>query len=101
MKNGFYTFEDLFFEKRYYNNILENGYQAKMFFANGYGVSVIIGGGALGDGAKPYEIAILKGTKDEWTFFYENPIGDYIISYLTANDVTKYMIEVQKLARGE
>jgi hypothetical protein len=98
MKNGFYTFEDLEFKNHpWFTSTL----QALMFFSNGYGVSVLIGGHCYGDGSAPYELAILTGNVKEWEICYDTPITDNVLGYLTPEEVTEYMIEVQKLERVE
>lgn len=98
MKTGFYTFEDLEFKQ---HPFMRDGFaqQAVMFFANGYGVSVLIGGSAYGDGSTPYELAVLSGNTKKWDLRYDTPITDDVLGYLTPEEVTKYMIEVQKLEK--
>jgi hypothetical protein len=100
MKNKFYTFDDLEFKQ---HPFWRNGFaqQALMFFPNGYGVSVLIGGHAYSDGSAPYELAILTGNVKEWEICYDTPITDNVLGYLTPEEVTEYMIEVQKLKRVE
>jgi hypothetical protein len=98
MKDGFYTFEDLKFETDL--RLIAYGmekHHAKLFFKNGYGVSVISGHGAYGDKKRPFELAVMEGTEDNHTICYDTPVTDDVLGYLTADDVTTAMIEVQKL----
>lgn len=105
MKDGFVTFEDLKFEVSFLGFKLpfmkDTKMLARAFFSNGYGVSVITGGGAYGDAEHPYELAVLKGTEENAELCYDTPITDDVIGYLTADDVTKHMIEVQKLEKAQ
>lgn len=90
MKDGFYTFEDLVFKRKFF------GVCARLFFNNGFGVSVIgIGHHACGNCFNPYGLAVLEGNENNYK------IWDDTVSYLTPNEVTEYMIEVQKLERIE
>jgi hypothetical protein len=100
MKNKFYTFEDLEFEPHPYMRYSFTQ-QALIFFANGYGVSVLIGGHCYGDGSTPYELAVLKGNAEKFDLCYDTPITNDVLGYLTPEEVTDYMIEVQKLERDK
>lgn len=82
-----------------------NGKAARLFFPNGYGVSVVrfkIGGYLMGSYTTDdteWELAVLKGTEDEWDLCYTTPITDDVIGHLKASDVTKIMKKVQKLKK--
>lgn len=67
--------------------------QAKLFFENGYGVSIVTGHGAYGD----YEMAICKGDADNWEIDYTTYITDDVLGYLTPESITEYMKQVQEL----
>ena len=82
-------FKDLEFKDKKYMD----GQAAALEFNNGYGVSVICGAGAYGNNAKPYELAILKNG----SLCYDTEITSDVIKYLTSDDVTKYMKQVQEL----
>jgi hypothetical protein len=90
---AFNTFDDLVFEPR--KNL--PGIQAKEFWVNGYGVSVIRGRGTLGETEGLYELAVLKGNASDWSLCYETPITDDVIGYLTPENVTTHMVAVQAL----
>lgn len=65
---------------------------ARMLFDNGYGVSVISGGLAYGKKGQ-YEIAVLK----DGELCYDTPITSDVIGYLSEEEVTSYMKEIQQL----
>jgi len=64
---------------------------AKMFFKNGYGVSVI-----LDHFTRQYEIAVLVGNKDDWTMLLkEKDKKEEIYKDLSKDLVSKIMEDVQ------
>ena len=67
------------------------------FFSNGYGVSVITGG--YGNEESPYEVAVIKGTKDNWLICYDTYIADDVIGYLTGSEVAQITEEVKRLTK--
>ncbi len=74
-----------------------DGVQAKHFFDNGYGVSVIKSSNSYGGGLGLYELAVLKRVEDEWHLCYDTPITDDVIGHLTESDVEKLLNEVAAL----
>ena len=87
------TFEDLIFKTKRDNP--KFGKQAKLIFPNGYGISVIILGGAYGNDKAPYEIGVLYNDR----LCYTTPITDDVIGYLTPERVTEIMKEIQTLPK--
>ena len=67
--------------------------QSRMFFDNGYGVSVITGSAAY----DKYEIAILEGDEKTSSICYTTPITSDVIPCGTEEDVTNIMHQVQNL----
>ena len=82
-------FKDLEFKDKKYMD----GQAAALEFDNGYGVSVICGFGAYSNNDTPYELAILK----HGSLCYDTEITNDVIGYLTPDDVTNYMKQVQEL----
>lgn len=97
------TFKDLEFEN---HSGGFGGIIAKIFFENGYGASVVGGGGNMpyglgelyGDGISTFEIAVLEGTEEEWNICYDTsmPIND-VISYQSKEQITEILKEIQQL----
>ena len=83
-------FKDLEFIDK---DIVVPSQMAKLEFDNGYGVSVITGYGAYGSTNAPYELAVLK----DGSLCYNTEITNDVIGYLTPDDVTDYMKQVQEL----
>jgi hypothetical protein len=89
------TFKDLEFKEHPHRPQFNT--QAKMFFDNGYGISVITGSGAYKSETRPYEVAVIKGNEEDWSLCYDTPITDDVIGYNNEEDVTEIMKQVQKL----
>ena len=83
------TFNDLDFQPMQF----DIGIQARIFFDNGYGASVIKSPHSYGGNQDLYELAIIKDN----AIRYDTPITDDVIGYLTEDDVTKYLGQIQNL----
>lgn len=82
------TFNDLDIRFNGHNN------QCVMMFDNNYGVSVVIGEYTYGGKDGLYELAVLDS---KGVICYGTPVTSDVLGYLTAEDVTKAMEEVQRL----
>ena len=79
-----------------------DGVQARHFFDNGYGISVvrfrgIVGGGSYGYEAGLYESAVLKGTEEDWDICYDTPITSDVLGYQTEEEVEVLLYEIENL----
>lgn len=87
------TFADLIFTtKDYYS-----GKWARLFFGNGYGVSVIIGPYSYGWNEWLYELAILKWVEGKSNLCYDTPITSDVMGHRTSEEITEIMKLVQEL----
>lgn len=84
------TFKDL--EFRPHRDV--DGLHSVMMFDNGYGVSVIKTPFSYGGKMGLYELAVLDSGED---ITYNTPVTNDVLGHLSEEEVTKYMIEVQKL----
>lgn len=78
------------------------GVQAKHFFPNGYGVSVvrfrgIAGGGSYGYEQDLYESAVLKGTEENWNICYDTPITSDVLGHQTVEEVEVLLYEIENI----
>ena len=89
------TFRSLKFKKHGLSGLPSH---AELFFPNGYGISVITGEYAYSSVDEPYEIAVLKGNKEDSVLTYSTSITDDVIGHLTEKKVTKVMKEIQNLS---
>lgn len=94
-------FSDLDFQP--HCNYPDTGIAARHFFDNGYGVSVIrfttpFGyGGSYGAEEGLYEVAIIKGTEDEWKICYDTVLTEDVLGYQSEEEVEVLLYEVEKL----
>lgn len=70
------------------------GKKSRMHFDNGYGVSVVSHSYSYGGRDGLYEVAVLD-SNDELT--YDTPVTNDVIGYLTEEEVSRVMKEVQTL----
>ena len=71
--------------------------QAKHFFPNGYGVSVVRHPGSYGFREGLYEVAVIKGKEDDWELCYDTHITDDVIGHNDEKEVETIMKNVQSL----
>ena len=70
------------------------GKQARMTFENGYGVSVVSHTYSYGGKNGLFEIGVLD---KDGSLTYDTPVTNDVIGYLTEEDVTDVMKQVQEL----
>ena len=85
------TFNDLEFKQ----DIQRGLNAARIMFDNGYGASVIIGPYTYGGEDGLYELAVILGSDGKLT--YDTPVTDDVEGYLTEDDVTKLLEQIQNL----
>lgn len=86
-----YKFEDLSFESNPFGGI-----RARMFFDNGFGVSVVKSEHSYGGNEGLYEMAVLG---PDGHINYDTPITSDVLGYLSPEEVSKAMSDVQDLAK--
>lgn len=85
------TFKDLVFQP---TDAPLKGVRATIDFKNGYGASVIRNSLSYGGRAGLYELGVIKDNK----LHYDNPVAnDDIVGWLSEEDVSKLLIEIQNL----
>jgi hypothetical protein len=85
-------FQDLDFVKL--DDGFMKGVQGRMMFENGYGVSVVSHTYSYGGKDGLFEVAVLDKDGD---LTYDTPVTNDVIGYLTEEDVTDVMKQVQEL----
>ena len=79
------------------------GVQARHFFDNGYGISVvrfrgIVGGGSYGYEEGLYESAVLKGTEENWHICYDTPMTSDVIGHQTVEEVEELLQQIENIS---
>jgi hypothetical protein len=85
-------FEDLDFIKL--DDGFMKGVKCRMMFENGFGVSVVSHTYSYGGKDGLFEVAVLDKDGD---LTYNTPVTNDVVGYLTPDEVTEIMEEVQKL----
>ena len=88
-------FSDLQFNP--HKNYPDTGVQAKHFFDNGYGVSVVSFPGSYGYEQDLYESAVLKGTEEDWELCYNSVITDDVLGYQSEKEVEDLLHQIKNL----
>jgi hypothetical protein len=70
------------------------GKQARMMFENGYGVSVVSHTYSYGGKDGLFEVAVLG---KDGNLTYDTPVTNDVVGYLTEEDVTDVLKQVQEL----
>jgi len=70
------------------------GVTTSLHFKNGYGISVICHSFSYGGNRGLYEIAVLDS---QGRLTYDTPVTDDVIGFLTENEVSEIMEEIQRL----
>jgi hypothetical protein len=84
------TFNDLEFKQ----DIQRGLNAARVMFDNGYGASVVVGPYTYGGEDGLYELAVLDSNGK---LTYETPITNDVEGYLSEDDVTRLLEQIQKL----
>ncbi len=73
------------------------GVQYTFFFPNNYGASVVRFSGSYGGDEGLWELAVLKGTPDDWDICYDTPITDDVLGHLEAFSVGRTLDQIAQL----
>mgnify|MGYP003646166379 CR=1 FL=1 len=73
------------------------GWQAMVYFDNGYCASVIQSPHSYGGDKGLFEIGVGKGSDNNWSLCYDTPITSDVLGHLTEADVTRYLKEIEEL----
>jgi len=71
-----------------------NGVQARIYFDNGYGASVVCSEFSYGGAQGLYELAVLDKNGQ---ITYSTPITDDVLGYLSKSDVEKVLEDIKNL----
>lgn len=74
-----------------------DGIQAKHFFTNSYGVSVVRFPGSYGFDQDLFEVAVIKGNEDGFDICYDTHITEDVIGHCDEKDVEIIMEQVAAL----
>ena len=77
--------------------LIHGGVQLLYFFENGYGASVVQHDFSYGHEKGLWELAVLRGSSDDWDINYDTPITPDVIGFLEQHDVDSYLVKIETL----
>ena len=79
------------------SNQINDGVQYLTFYPNGYGVSIVQHKYSYGGNIGLWELAVIKGTEEEWDICYTTPITNVVLGYLEEAEVDELLIKIEAL----
>ena len=79
------------------SNQINDGVQYLTFYPNGYGVSIVQHKYSYGGNIGLWELAVIKGTEEEWDICYTTPITNDVLGYLEEAEVDELLIKIEAL----
>jgi hypothetical protein len=73
------------------------GIQYLAFYPNGYGASIVQHYFSYGNKEGLWELAIMKGTAEDWNICYSTPITDDVLGWLTDQEVDDTLEKIKLL----
>jgi hypothetical protein len=83
--------------KTFKSTVVNGGIQYKAFFDNGYGVSIVKHAFSYGSKLGLWELAVLKGTANNYSLCYDTPITGDVIGHLEKDEVNKIVNDIKQL----
>ena len=79
------------------SNQINGGIQYLAFYPNGYGASIVQHQFSYGGNIGLWELAVIKGTEEEWDICYTTPITNDVLGYLEEAEVDELLIKIEAL----
>jgi hypothetical protein len=79
------------------SNQINDGVQYLTFYPNGYGASIVQHKYSYGGNIGLWELAVIKGTEEEWNICYTTPITNDVLGYLEEAEVDELLIKIEAL----
>ena len=73
------------------------GIQYLAFYPNGYGASIVQHDFSYGGKENLWELAVIKGTEEDWNLCYSTPITGDVLGYLTEQEVDDTLKQIESL----
>ena len=79
------------------SNQINDGIQYLSFYPNGYGASIVQHIYSYGYEQGLWEVAVIKGTEEDWNICYDTPITSDVLGYLSEADVEDVLLQIEAL----
>ena len=76
---------------------LHGGVHFVILFDNGFGASIVRNPFSYGGGDGYFELAVIKGTLEEYDLVYDTPITNDVLGWLDLNDIPEILDDISKL----
>ena len=77
--------------------VYDTGIQYLAFYPNGYGASIVQHEFSYGNRDGLWELAVIKGTEEDWNICYETPITNDVLGHLSENEVDEILTQIEAL----
>jgi hypothetical protein len=74
-----------------------SGTQYLVFYPNGYGASIVNHRFSYGGDDGLWELAVTKGTKEDWEICYDTPITSDVLGFLSDEEVDETLFKIKEL----
>jgi hypothetical protein len=78
-------------------NQINGGVQHLAFYPNGYGASIVKHNFSYGHEDGLWELAVIKGTEEDWNICYDTHITSDVLGHLSESDVEDTLVLIQAL----
>ena len=79
------------------SNQINDGIQYLAVYPNGYGASIVQHRYSYGHDQGLWELAVIKGTEEDWNICYDTHITSDVLGYLSDSDVEETLALIQAL----
>jgi len=79
------------------SNQINDGIQYLSFYPNGYGASIVQHKYSYGHDQGLWELAVIKGTEEDWNICYDTTITSDVLGYLSEADVEDVLLQIEAL----
>ena len=79
------------------SNQINDGIQYLAVYPNGYGASIVQHRYSYGYDQGLWELAVIKGTEEDWNICYDTHITSDVLGYLTEAEVEETLALIQAL----
>jgi hypothetical protein len=79
------------------SNQINDGIQYLSFYPNGYGASIVQHKYSYGYDQGLWELAVIKGTEEDWNICYDTTITSDVLGYLSEAEVEAVLLQIEAL----
>ena len=81
------------------SNQINDGIQYLAVYPNGYGASIVQHKYSYGHDQGLWELAVIKGTEEDWNICYNTPITSDVLGWLSEAEVEDVLVQIEALSK--